>query len=65
VIPIQSIREPDVPGTHEIKYTSDEDVIEIKHTAINREGFAKGAVLAAQWLIGKKGVFEMKDVLHL
>ncbi|HRG59694.1 MAG TPA: 4-hydroxy-tetrahydrodipicolinate reductase [Bacteroidia bacterium] len=65
VIPIRCIREPNVPGTHEIKYTSDEDVIEIKHTAINREGFAKGAILAAQWLIGKKGVFEMKDVLGL
>jgi 4-hydroxy-tetrahydrodipicolinate reductase len=62
---IHSIREPDVPGTHLIKYTSPQDVIEIKHTAINREGFAAGAIMAAKWLIGKKGVYEMNDVLNL
>lgn len=62
---IHSIREPDVPGTHIIKYTSAQDVIEIKHTAINREGFATGAIMAAKWLIGKKGVYGMNDVLNL
>ena len=62
---IHSIREPDVPGTHIIKYTSAQDVIEIKHTAINREGFAAGAIMAAKWLIGKKGVYGMNDVLNL
>jgi 4-hydroxy-tetrahydrodipicolinate reductase len=54
-----------VPGTHLIKYTSPQDVIEIKHTAINREGFAAGAIMAAKWLIGKKGVYGMNDVLNL
>ena len=62
---IHSLREPDVPGTHIIKYTSAQDVIEIKHTAINREGFAAGAIMAAKWLIGKKGVYGMNDVLNL
>jgi 4-hydroxy-tetrahydrodipicolinate reductase len=65
ILPIHSIRLPDVPGTHEIKYTSNEDMIEIKHTAMNREGFAIGAMIAAAWIIGKKGVFTMKDVLNL
>jgi 4-hydroxy-tetrahydrodipicolinate reductase len=54
-----------VPGTHSVFYTSNEDTIEIKHTAHNREGFAFGALIAAEWLIGKKGVFTMKDVLNL
>lgn len=52
-----------VPGTHSVFYTSDEDTIEIKHTAHNRNGFAFGAIIASEWLIGKKGVFTMKDVL--
>lgn len=52
-----------VPGTHIIKYQSDIDEISVKHEAKNRKGFAKGAVLAAEWLVGKKGFFEMKDVL--
>lgn len=54
-----------VPGTHSIFYKSDVDTIEIKHTAHNRDGFALGSVIAAEWLIGKKGVFTMKDVLEL
>lgn len=54
-----------VPGTHSVFYTSNEDTIEIKHTAHNREGFAFGAIIAAEWLVGKKGVFTMKDVLNL
>ena len=58
-------REGEVPGTHSIKYTSPIDAIEIKHTAFNREGFALGAVVAAEWLQDKKGVFSMKDVLNL
>ena len=65
ILPINSIREPDVPGTHTIKYASNEDIIEIKHTAINREGFASGALMAATWLIGKKGIYSIKDVLNL
>jgi 4-hydroxy-tetrahydrodipicolinate reductase len=55
----------DVPGTHSVYYNSDVDFIEIKHVAHNREGFAIGAVIASEWIIGKKGVFSMKDVLEL
>jgi 4-hydroxy-tetrahydrodipicolinate reductase len=54
-----------VPGTHSVFYDSEVDQIEIKHTAHSREGFAFGAVIAAEWLVGKKGVFTMKDVLGL
>ncbi len=64
-IPIVSKRLPNVPGTHKIEYKSDVDTITIKHTAHNRDGFALGAVIAAEWLIGKTGVFTMKDVLGL
>ncbi len=51
------------PGTHIVTYNSPIDSIEITHTAHSREGFATGAVLAAEWLVGKKGVFSMKDML--
>jgi len=51
------------PGTHKIKYHSAIDDIEIIHTAHNRQGFASGAVLAAEFICGKKGIFTMKDVL--
>jgi len=53
------------PGTHKIKYQSSIDEIEIIHTAHNRKGFALGAVLAAEFIRGKKGIFTMKDVLNL
>jgi len=58
-------REDEVPGTHSIQYKSEVDAIEIKHTAFNREGFALGAVIAAEWLVNKKGVFGMNDVLNI
>lgn len=64
-IPISAIRSPEVPGTHLITYNSIVDKIDIKHTAHNRQGFALGAVVAAEWIIGKKGVFSMKDVLGI
>jgi 4-hydroxy-tetrahydrodipicolinate reductase len=64
-IPIISKRIPEVPGTHKITYTSTVDTIEIKHTAHNRHGFALGAIIAAEWLIDKKGVYTMKDVLGI
>lgn len=64
-IPIKALREPNVPGTHTILYSSEVDQIEIKHTAHSRKGFALGAVVAAEWLKDKKGVFNMKDVLGL
>lgn len=63
VIPIESIRKDDVVGTHVISYTSDEDDLTISHKAFNRAGFAKGAVIAAEWLQNKKGIFTMSDVL--
>lgn len=64
-VPIVAKRIPDVPGTHTINYTSSVDTISISHVAYNREGFALGAVLAAEWIFGKKGVFSMKDVLNI
>ena len=64
-LPIVAKRIPDVPGTHEVKYESNIDTIDIKHTAHSREGFALGAVVAAEWLHSKKGVFSMRDVLGL
>lgn len=64
-VPIISKREGEVPGTHSIKYRSDVDTIEIKHEAHNRQGFALGAIVAAEWIQGRKGVFTMKDVLNL
>lgn len=64
-LPIEALRIENVPGTHSIFYTSEVDTIEIKHTAHSREGFALGSVLAAEWLVEKKGVFKMKDVLDL
>ena len=64
-IPIKAIREENVPGTHAIHYNSAIDTIEIKHTAHNRKGFALGAVVAAEWLQGKTGIFTMKDVLNI
>jgi len=65
VVPIHAKREEDVKGTHEITYSSEIDTISIKHEAHSRDGFAKGAILAAQWLQNKKGVFGMKDVLGI
>nr|WP_315157704.1 4-hydroxy-tetrahydrodipicolinate reductase [uncultured Flavobacterium sp.] len=64
-IHIEAVRVGTVPGTHTVTYNSEVDSIEIKHTAHNREGFALGAVIAAEWLAGKQGVFTMKDVLNL
>ncbi len=62
---ILSERIDPAPGTHFVKYSSAVDDIEIIHTARNRKGFALGAVLAAEFITGKKGVFTMEDVLHL
>ncbi|WP_024768666.1 4-hydroxy-tetrahydrodipicolinate reductase [Aquimarina macrocephali] len=64
-IPIVAKRIDKVPGTHTITYSSLVDDIEIKHTAHNRNGFALGAVVAAEWLKDKTGVYSMKDVLGL
>jgi 4-hydroxy-tetrahydrodipicolinate reductase len=64
-IEIDAKRIENVPGTHTVSYNSDVDLIEIKHLAHNREGFALGAVIASEWILGKKGVFTMKDVLNI
>ncbi len=64
-VAIWSAREGKVPGTHIIKYISDIDQIEISHVAHGREGFALGAVIAAEWIVGKKGVFDMKELLSI
>lgn len=60
---IKDIREGEVPGTHIIKYTSSVDDIEIMHKAHNRQGFALGSVIAAEYLYGKKGIFTMQDLI--
>lgn len=65
IIPIKALRIDNVPGTHTVSYISEIDTIEIKHTAHTRKGFALGAVIAAEWIHGKKGFFSMKDVLGL
>jgi 4-hydroxy-tetrahydrodipicolinate reductase len=64
-INIEAKRIGTIPGTHTVTYNSAVDAIQIKHTAHNREGFALGAVIAAEWIVGKQGVFTMKDVLNL
>lgn len=61
--PIQSFREPDVPGTHVLRFASSIDTLELKHTAHSREGFARGALTAARWLIDRQGVYGMRDLL--
>lgn len=63
ILPIVAHRIENVPGTHKVKYASAIDEIEITHTAHSREGFALGAVLAAEFIVGKKGVYSMRDVL--
>jgi 4-hydroxy-tetrahydrodipicolinate reductase len=65
VLPIEALRIAHVPGIHEVCYSSDVDKITISHEALNRKGFAKGALLAAAWVIDKKGVFNMQDLLDL
>jgi 4-hydroxy-tetrahydrodipicolinate reductase len=62
---IEAKRIENVPGTHTVTYNSNIDLIEIKHLAHNREGFALGAVIAAEWIVGKHGVYTMKDVLEI
>ena len=61
---IKSIREGEVPGIHTIQYKSDIDSITIRHEAFDRKGFAFGALIAAEWIVHKKGIFKMDDVLN-
>ena len=62
---IESVREGEVPGTHSVTYRSQVDQISLKHEAFSRDGFALGAVIAAEWILNKKGVFSMQDVLNI
>lgn len=64
-IPIAAHRLPDVKGEHTVTYRSAIDTISLYHLAHTRQGFAKGAIIAAEWLVGKQGVFTMNDVLGL
>lgn len=64
-LPINAIREPDVPGTHTINYSSEIDTITISHEAHSRQGFAQGAVVAAEWIFERKGVYTMRDLLNI
>ena len=62
---ITALREEDVKGTHTVSYHSEIDTITMTHEAHSRDGFALGAILAAEWLLNKKGIFTMKDVLAI
>ncbi len=62
-IPIASVRAGHIPGTHTVGFDSEADQIRLTHTARSREGFAAGALLAARWIVGRKGVFEFQNVL--
>ncbi|MEY1639654.1 4-hydroxy-tetrahydrodipicolinate reductase [Tenuifilum osseticum] len=64
-IPIEAIREGQVPGTHIVTFTSEQDIITLKHEAKSRRGFALGAVLAAEFLSSRKGFYSMDDLLKL
>jgi 4-hydroxy-tetrahydrodipicolinate reductase len=64
-IPITSVRTGSIPGTHEVIFDAPFETIRLAHVARDRRVFAEGAIVAAKWLIGRKGVFTMKDVLRL
>jgi 4-hydroxy-tetrahydrodipicolinate reductase len=64
-IPVQSIREGSVTGTHTVTWKSEIDQISITHEAFNRQGFVQGEIMAADWVKDRKGVFSMKDMLNL
>ena len=62
-IKIKSIREGEIPGTHTVTFESNADIIKLEHEAKNREGFALGAIMAAEWINGKKGFFTIEDMM--
>ena len=64
-ININSSREKEVNGVHKVVYSSENDIISIKHEALNRNGFALGAVISAEWLVNKKGCFSISDMLNI
>jgi 4-hydroxy-tetrahydrodipicolinate reductase len=65
ILPVEAHRIDPVPGTHALRFNSPEDAVLLEHTAHNRSGFARGALEAARWLPGRKGVFTMRDLLAL
>ena len=64
-IPVKAVRADNIPGIHEITYESDFDTLSIRHSAKSRKGFAIGALLAAEFILDKKGIFSMEEVLHI
>ena len=63
-IPVASVRAGYIPGTHELGFDSEADTIVLRHTARGRQGFAEGALHAARWVVGKKGLFSFAEVLE-
>ncbi|MBI4452064.1 4-hydroxy-tetrahydrodipicolinate reductase [Candidatus Woesearchaeota archaeon] len=63
-VPFASVRSGFIPGTHVVGFDSSADTIELKHTARNREGFAIGAIMAAQWIQNKKGLYSISDMMN-
>ena len=63
-VPFASVRAGSIPGTHVVGFDSSADTIELKHVARNREGFALGAIMAAEWIQNKKGFFEINDMMN-
>ena len=61
-VPVSSTRAGYIPGTHIIGFDSEADTITLTHTARSRQGFAEGAVMAAQWLNGRKGLYEFREI---
>jgi 4-hydroxy-tetrahydrodipicolinate reductase len=63
-VPVSSVRAGYIPGTHELGFDSEADTVILRHTARSRQGFAEGALYAARWVVGKKGLFNFADVLR-
>jgi 4-hydroxy-tetrahydrodipicolinate reductase len=63
-VPVASVRAGYIPGTHELGFDSEADSVIIRHTARSRQGFAEGALLAARWVVGKKGLYTFAEVLE-
>ena len=63
-IPVSSVRAGYIPGTHELGFDSEADTVIVRHTARSRQGFAEGALYAARWVVGRKGLFTFADVLQ-
>ena len=63
-MPVYYIREPDVVGIHEVKYFSDIDELSIRHKANSRKGFVLGTLIATEWIVDKRGIYTMSDLLN-